>query len=94
MANLDDLAELVLRYRADAERVFASELLKLEAVHGSRTIGRALEIAGRRAGQADAISIAAARARREAQRRHERRAQRAFREQHDDEPAGASRLRR
>jgi len=84
MASLDDIAELIQRH--PAERIFDSELQKLRLAYGDRVIGRALELAGRQAGARDAISIAASRQRHEARRAIERRAQRAFRQQHDDEP--------
>src|SRR5262245_15606412 len=87
--HLDDIAELIQHYREAAEKQFDSELAKLRLTYGPRVVSKALELASRGEQQRVAISISAARARHEVQRAAERRAQRQFREQHDEAASAA-----
>jgi hypothetical protein len=73
MASLVDLADLIAAHHRAAERLLDSEIAKMRAAHGDKAVGQALEIASRRSEQRAAISIAAARARHDAQRAAERR---------------------
>jgi len=90
MANLDDLAELIAHHRAAAERQFDSEINRLSLAYGDRVVSKVLGLAERQGERRAEISISASRVRHQAQRAAERRAQSAFRDQHDDDAPGAS----
>jgi hypothetical protein len=85
MASLDDLAGLILHHREAAERLFDSEIEKLNHIHGPAIVRRALELADCQGERRDAISITASRARHQAERTAELQVQQHFRKQHDDD---------
>jgi hypothetical protein len=69
--RFDELVDLIAHHRAQFERAFDGELLRLETIHGSRAIDEAVRLARQR----DQVSISRERQRQQRTIANERRVQ-------------------
>lgn len=58
MADIHDLADLIAAHRAELERAYNSEILRLKATYGGAAVEQALEIARKREAAAAGKALA------------------------------------